>query len=195
MWALSLELHKVPISVSPHCTSANMSHVPSKNVSEEDHLEREKLTTTSWKWFIEKGSPRNEIGLGYDNLDMLCAMKEDDMFVSGMWNSPLSQLIGFEWKGGATSLVDNMKRFIQPYRYFQNFWTHDILVRLCKYTNIYASKCPVIRKWTPICVDEIRVFLGICIMMVLTKLSSYRLEWSKKLLWRTPEIARAMTRK
>ena len=74
----------------------DMSYVPSTNVSEEDRLEREKLTPTSWKWFIKKESPRNEIGLGYDNLDMLCAMKEDDKFAGGMWNSPLSQLAGFE---------------------------------------------------------------------------------------------------
>jgi hypothetical protein len=116
------------------------------------------------------------------NLDMLCGMKEDDRFASGTWNSHVSQLPGFEWKGSATCLVDNIKRFIDPYRYLQNFWTHDILVRLCKYTNIYASKCPVIRKWTPICVDEMRVFLRVCIMMGLKKLSSYRLHWSKKLL-------------
>ena len=32
-------------------------------------------------------------------------------------------------------------------------------------------------------------------MMVLKKLSSYRLHWSKKILWRTHEITRAMTRK
>ena len=64
--------------------------MPSPNVFEEDHLEREKLTPTSWKWSIKKGSPRNENGLGYDNLDMLCAMKEDDRFAGGMWNSPLS---------------------------------------------------------------------------------------------------------
>ena len=32
-------------------------------------------------------------------------------------------------------------------------------------------------------------------MMGLKKLSSYRLHWSKQLLWRTPEITRAMTRK
>ena len=38
-------------------------------------------------------------------------------------------------------------------------------------------------------------FLGGCIMMRLKKLSSYRLHWSKKLLWRTPEITRAMTSK
>ena len=50
--------------------------MPSTNVFKEDCLEREKLTPTSWKWFIRKGSPRNEIGLGYDNLDMLCAMKK-----------------------------------------------------------------------------------------------------------------------
>ena len=43
---------------------------------------------------------------------MLCAMKEDDRIAGGMWNSPLSQLAGFEWKGGATCLVDNMTRFI-----------------------------------------------------------------------------------
>ena len=96
---------------------------------------------------------------------------------------------------GATGLVDNMKRFIDPYHYFQNFWTHDILVRLCKCTNIYASKCPVIRKWTPMCVDEMRVSLGACIMMGLKKISSYRLHWSKKLPWRTQEITMAMTRK
>ena len=106
---------------------------------------------------------------------MSFAMKEDDRFAGGMRNSLLSQLAGFEWKGSATCLVDNMKRFIQPYCYFQNFWTHDILVRLCKYTNIYASMCLVIRKWTPICVDETRVFWGVCIMMGLKKLSSYRL--------------------
>ena len=51
---------------------------------------------------------------------MLCVVKEDDMFVDGMWNSPLSQLAKFEWKMGATSLVDNMKRFIQQCRYFSN---------------------------------------------------------------------------
>jgi hypothetical protein len=109
---------------------------------------------------------------GYDNLDMLCAMKEDDMFADGMSNSPLSQLAGFEWEMGATSLVDNMKRVIQQYRYFQIFWTHDILIRLCKYTSIYAPTCPLIRRWTPICVDEI--------MTGLKKLSSYHLHWSKK---------------
>jgi hypothetical protein len=38
-------------------------------------------------------------------------------------------------------------------------------------------------------------FWGVCILMGLKKLSSYRLHWSKKLLWRTPEIARALTRK
>jgi hypothetical protein len=195
MYELNEHINVSTSSSSDYCTSADMSYVPSTNVSEEDRLEREKLTPTSQKWFIERGSPRNEIGLGYDNLDMLCVMKEDDRFASGMWNSPVSQLAGFEWKGGATGLVDNMKRFIDPYRYFQIFWTHDILVRLCKYTNIYASKCLVIRKWTPICVDEMRVFLGVCIMMGLKKLSSYRLHWSTKLLWRTPEITRAMTRK
>ena len=97
-----------------YCISHDMSYVPSTNVSKEDCLEREKFTPTSRKWFIEKGSPRNEIGLGYDNinLDMLCAMKEDDRFAGGMWNSPLSQLAGVEWKGGATSLLNNMKRCI-----------------------------------------------------------------------------------
>ena len=169
--------------------------MPSTNVYEEDRLENEKLTPTSKKWFIEKGLPRNEIGVGYDNIDMLCAMKQDDMFGGGMWNSPMSQLAGSKWKGGATGLVDNMKRFIQPYLYFQDFWTYDILVKLCKYTNIYEYTCLVIRKWTPICVDEMRVFLGGCIMMGLKKLSSYCLHWSKKLLWRTLKITRTMTRK
>ena len=32
-------------------------------------------------------------------------------------------------------------------------------------------------------------------MMGLKKLSSYRLHWSQKLLWRTPQFTRAMTRK
>ena len=129
------------------------------------------------------------------NLDMLCNMKEDDIFAGGMWNFPLSQPVGFEWKGGAIGLVDNMKRFIQPYYYFQNYWSHEILVRLCKYTNIYASTFPEIRKWTPLCVDKMRLFLRICIMIGLKKISSYRLHWSKNYYERTPEITRAMTRK
>ena len=158
MYELHEHVNVSTSSSSDYCSSADISYVPSTNISEDDRLEREKLTPTFWKWFTKKGSPRNEIGLGCDNLDMLCAMKEDGKFVGGMQNSPLSQLVGFEWKGGAISSVDNMKRFIQPYHYFQNFWTHDILVRLCKYTNIYGSTCPVIRKWTPICVDEMRVF-------------------------------------
>ena len=87
---------------------------------------------------------------------------------------------------GAIGLVDNMKRSIHPYCHFQNFGSHDILVRLCKYTNIYASTCPVITVWTLICVDEMKVFMGVCIMMGLKKLSSYCLHWSRKLLWRTP---------
>ena len=70
--------------------------MPSINVPEEDCLEREKVIPKSRKWFIKKRSPRNEIGLGYDNLDMLCAMKEDDRFAGGMWTCPLSQLAGFE---------------------------------------------------------------------------------------------------
>jgi hypothetical protein len=84
MYELNEHINVSTSSSSDYCTSVDISYVPSTNVSEEDRLEREKLTPTSRKWFIERGSPRNEIGLGYDNLDMLCAMKEDDRFGSGM---------------------------------------------------------------------------------------------------------------
>lgn len=72
-----------------------MSYVPNTIVFEEDHLERDKLTPVSRKWFAEKGSPRNEIGQGYDNLDKLCAVKGDDKFAASMWISPSSHLVDF----------------------------------------------------------------------------------------------------
>ena len=81
------------------------------------------------------------------------------------------------------------------FHYFEIFWSHDIFVWLCKYTNIYAFTCPVIRIWKPICMDEMRVFLGVCIMMGLKKLSSYCLHWSKRYVWRTLEITREMNKK
>ena len=70
------------------------------------------------------------------------------------------------------------------------FMNTMLWARLCKYTNIYASKYQVIGKWANVCVDEMRVFLSVCVMMELKKLSSYSLHWSKKMLWETPKPLR-----
>ena len=61
-----------------------MSYVPSTIMFEDDHSKSKKFIPMSRKWFIEKGSPRNEIGLGYDNPNKSYAMKDDDMFEVGM---------------------------------------------------------------------------------------------------------------
>lgn len=50
--------------------------MPSTIASKDDHLEREKLKPTSWKWFIVKEPPRIETGLEYESFDKLCAMKK-----------------------------------------------------------------------------------------------------------------------
>jgi hypothetical protein len=70
---------------------------------------------------------------------------------------------------------------------FDKFWSPKLQRRIVRETNFYASE--VIDEkgwktrggldWTPLCLEEFRAYLGICLYMGIKKLPSTRLYWSR----------------
>lgn len=81
---------------------------------------------------------------------------------------------------------------LTPIGFFSLFWTDEILGSIVEATNAYAKLKQETRssKWShPVTITELRKFLGVTIMMGITRLSNTRHYWSRGLLSRRNSLS------
>ncbi|XP_050726534.1 piggyBac transposable element-derived protein 2-like [Eriocheir sinensis] len=66
---------------------------------------------------------------------------------------------------------------LQPVEYFRQFFDRELLTLICKESNRYALQCDP-SKPLSLTVEELEVFLGICIYMSIVKMTSHRRYWT-----------------
>ncbi|CAG4963107.1 unnamed protein product [Parnassius apollo] len=79
-----------------------------------------------------------------------------------------------------------------PLAYFSRFFSDDILELIMEQTNLYATQQRT-KHWEPVTVMDIRMVLGIIIMMGLHNVPTWDLYWSTDPFFRVDEIASVMT--
>lgn len=81
----------------------------------------------------------------------------------------------FTHRGGPTDVIKRIES-PTPYKYFNSLITDDIINYIVFQTNLYATQEG--KRFTPTNVCEIKIFLGINILMGIKPLPSYRDYWS-----------------
>lgn len=79
-----------------------------------------------------------------------------------------------------------------PLAYFTRFFCDEVLRLIMEHTNLYAMQQRA-KNWEPVTVTDIKMVLGIIILMGLHSVPSWDLYWSSDPFFRIDEIARVMT--
>lgn len=90
---------------------------------------------------------------------------------------------------------------VDPWDLVSVFLPDDILAKICMYTNAYAaetwtrkSKGSHMRKWTPLDVPELKIFLSLCMYMGLSRKGVTAEYWSKKFMKGDKDVQKIMSR-
>jgi hypothetical protein len=176
--------------------------LPSPQSSEVDKLERLLLTPQSKKWFLSSAMPTLELGLDCNlSFEEFSKLPVVERFLAEMWNSSTKEIPAVEWRGRAEWLKDPLVDYKCPLDFFLLFWLVDMLRTVVQMTNLYAMAVQDDystrggHRWYRLTIAELLLFFGILMLMVLKKLLSVHLHWSRKHtdLFQSPVIRSAMS--
>jgi hypothetical protein len=167
-----------------------------------EKLESMDLTPNSRKWFINNDNLTSELGIQSNmSFEDFSALSPEIRFAADMWNSPATSLPSISWRGSTPGLKVPLDHCHEPIDFFMLYWPVNILQRIVKITNLYATnhqenggtKGGV--SWFSITQSELLCFFGILMLMTLKKLPNTRLHWARAGdLFRTDSIANIMSR-
>ncbi|XP_045101922.1 piggyBac transposable element-derived protein 1-like [Portunus trituberculatus] len=109
---------------------------------------------------------RNEEVEDYSNLKHKINWKQCDANENNEKNIP-------EFRG----FISGRENALEPVEYFRKFFDRELLTQICNESNLYALQCDP-SKPLSLTVEELEVYLGICIYMSVVKMSSHCRYWS-----------------
>ncbi|XP_045115262.1 piggyBac transposable element-derived protein 2-like [Portunus trituberculatus] len=138
----------------------------SNNISVHGHGNSSDVTVTTPSVAHVSEVERDEEVEDYRNLKHKINWKQCDPNENNEKNIP-------EFRG----FVSGRENALQPIEYFRQFFDRELLTLICNESNRYALQCDP-SKPLSLTVQELEVFLGICIYMSIVKMTSHRRYWT-----------------
>ena len=107
---------------------------------------------------------------------------------------------------GVKDLREEMPLDAKPIKYFSKYFTDEVTDTICIETTRYADQYikanaanlrpkSIVHDWKPTNWNEIKVFLGLCILMGIVSKPTVSMFWSKNSFYHTPIFGPVMGRK
>lgn len=107
---------------------------------------------------------------------------------------------------GVEGLREEMPLDAEPIEYFSKYFTDEVTDIICKETNRYAEQYieanaanlrpkSIVHDWKPTNRNEIKAFLGLCILMGIVSKPRVSMFWSTDSFYHTPIFGQVMSRK
>lgn len=107
---------------------------------------------------------------------------------------------------GVEGLRNPMPQDAEPIDYFQLYFTDAIVDIICRETNRYAQQYivaneanlrpkSIVHDWTPTNANEMKAFLGLCVLMGVIHKPRVSMYWSTDSFYHTPLFGQVMSRK